>query len=731
MWGRFDSDKTEIGMQYKQNNRNNKTGLSPQQLELDCNKIIKENQDKSKAEVKARLFEYILKNGQISICEKDFFADKINHCNIIGRARAKWKADVDNSDMKPLLEKNETACSVLAYTGEVDFSHTVPDWENILTLGVPGLLERIRNNLKRKNLSENQSVFYKSCETAYSTILYYMKRLSDEALRLSTDNDKMKLLSNTLLRLCAGPPETLHEAMELTFIFYYLQTFVECVNIRSLGAIDKLYYKFYKNDIESGRYTEQQLRELIRYFLYRFSAINAIANTPFCICFADKEGKTTVNELTYIIIEEYEKLRIIDPKIHVRYSEDIPEDLLDMLIDMIRKGNNSIVFMNDRIIINGLVKIGESFEDAAEYVPVGCYEPTAFRKEVPCSCSGRINIAKAVELAVNNGFDMMINKNIGVSAENISRVKTFDEFMDLVLAEIKCFIENTIELINGYEQNYIKINPSPVFSATFDECVERGMDAYAGGAKYNNTSINLLGIASAADAVVAIKRAVYDEKLLTLEEFGEILKNNWRDNEKLRLKCKNLYPKFGNNIKEVDEIAAYMIEYAANLINGRKNGRGGIYRCGVFSIDWYAVFGEKTGASADGRLKGEPLSKNLCAVIGRDRNGVTSLINSVTNIDYEKTPNGAVLDIMLHPSAVSGEDGIAAIKGLIRAFMNAGGLAIQCNVLNPDILKDAQKNPEKYETLQVRLCGWNVYFVNLSRREQDEFIRMAENITDE
>ena len=170
-----------------------------------------------------------------------------------------------------------------------------------------------------------------------------------------------------------------------------------------------------------------------------------------------------------------------------------------------------------------------------------------------------------------------------------------------------------------------------------------------------------------------------------------------------------------------------LTDYISSLINNRQNGRGGVYRCGFFSIDWYADFGKTTGALPSGKRAGEILSKNMSAVIGQDKNGITSLINSVTKVGYSKIPNGTVLDLMLHSSAVCGEEGISALYGIVKTYMHCKGLGIQINVLDPQVLKKAQKNPDEFKNLQIRLCGWNVYFVNLSKREQDEFIKMAEH----
>ena len=727
MWGHFDTNKEIIKNEYKTDKKNIKCGKTSDVLIRECNILIKSLKNESKPIQKARLFEHILKNAEIEICPFDFFGDKINHLNIILKQRNKWCAEIERTKINNLIKKNAAAYETLAYTGEVDFSHTAPDWQNVLDLGIPGILKKVKKHTQNPNLTKRQCDFYKSCEIVYSAVIEYMKRMSALAKDNSTDNPRFKLLSQTLDNLCISAPKTLYEAMELTFILYYIQTYVECVNVRTLGAIDRLWYKFYKRDLESGRYTQNQQRELIRYFLYRMGAIDAIANTPICLCSTDTDGKTVINELTYVIIEEYGKLKIADPKLHIRYNQVFPEKLLKMLFELIRNGTNSIVFMNDDIVIKALEKIGVDKKDAIDYVPVGCYEPTVFRREVPCSCSGRINLLKAVELAMTDGYDMLSGKPICSEPIKKASPATFEQFKERVASEIKLFIENTAEMINGYEKYYIDINPAPLFSGTFDECVLSGKDAYEGGAKYNNTSIDLLGLASAVDSMLAIKYAVYDKKLVSLDELTKILKENWKDNERLRLILNQLCEKYGNNTAEANALAKWMSEYAASLINGKKNGRGGIYRCGMFSIDWYADFGGGTGASADGRFAKEPLSKNICAVIGKDKKGVTEVINTVTGIDYTKFPNGAVFDALLHPSAISGDDGLDAAIGLFETFIKKGGMSFQLNVLNPETLKKAQKNPEMFETLQVRLCGWNVYFVNLSMREQNEFIKMAEN----
>ncbi len=720
--GMFEQDRPKMMDAYKNPHWDQNSGLDVETLRMKCNELCEEMVDAPKELVKANLFSFILQNAMLDINPAELFVDRINHANILIDIRETWKEEVETTCMSEVLQKNSLALEHRAYYGNVDFSHTTPDWNDIIKLGIPGLLERIDRASQSSDLSEEQKVFYESCKTVYNAVIHYLKRMADKAERMSDIDPKMPFIATSLKNLSLGAPTSMLEAMQLTVIMNYLITYVEGVNVRSIGGIDRLYHSFYCNDLKSGKFTQDQLREIIDYFYCKFTALGATANTPFYLCGIDKNGKHTINELSYILVEGYIKLDIIDPKLHIRYDEDLPDDLLKMLFASIKNGKNSIVFLNDKVMIDSLVKLEASIEDAREYTPIGCYEPAA-KGEVPCSCAGRVNLPKVVELVLHRGFDQMTGEKI---IEFDKEINTFEDFFDAVKDVISLFVDRTRELINTYETHYMEINPAPLFSGTIEECLKAGKDAYRGGAKYNNTSICAFGMAQAVDAIVAVKKLVFDDKILTMDELLDILKNNWKNYELLRMKCKNLKLKYGNNDAESDRIMLALVEQATKKINHQPNGRGGKYRCGLFSIDWYTFSGTSTGALPDGRKQGEFLSKNLSTVIGQDKNGVTGLINSVTKIDYTEIPNGAVLDVILHSSAVKGDEGLQAMAGILKSFMTLGGMALQFNVLNPAVLRNAQKQPEKYATLQVRLCGWNVHFVNLSEKEQNEFISTLE-----
>jgi len=246
--------------------------------------------------------------------------------------------------------------------------------------------------------------------------------------------------------------------------------------------------------------------------------------------------------------------------------------------------------------------------------------------------------------------------------------------------------------------------------------------------KYNNSSLTFAGIATLTDIMAAVKRVVFDENKISFADLCALMKNNWQGNEKLRLYCSGIAEKYGNGNATADNIAKEMASFAAGLVNGKPNGRGGIFKAGLFSIDRCFMWGERTAATPDGRRAGEPISKNLCATTAKDKNGITALAASVAKTNLSDFSNGSVLDIIMHPSAVSGEDGLCAMYGVLKTFFGCGGFAMHGNVFDASCLRNAQLEPEKYATLQVRVCGWNVFFVNLSKKEQDEFIKQTEHI---
>ncbi len=666
---------------------------------------------------RAQMITYILDNAQIAVDPHDYFVDQFRHGNIA----LELAGETLNSKINPLPEIAETQNAVLcrAYTGERDLGHTCPDWRAILHLGIPGLLQRLMTFRSRADAEHTD--YYDEGIMVYEALLRLLNRMADTAERFGGDHGITT--AGCLRNLACRAPETFHEALELSLVMYWVQSSVEGANVRSLGRFDALFGPYYDADIASGRATEDELKELLRYYFCHWNAANIVANIPITLCGLDESGKDVANRLTRAILEVYGELDIISPKFHIRVNDNTPQDILEKVCDLIRGGTNSFVFCNDKVVEHSLEKLGESEDDARDYVMVGCYESTSLGREIACSTNGKLSLPKAVEYAMTGGVDLLTGQQIGLHTP--TDFPSFDAFCEAVEEQIAFLANGCMKRIAAIERIYPQAFTAPIFSGQMISCVSNATDAYDGGAKYNHSSINAFGLATAVDALMAVRRQVFDQHTVSLPQWVKILRNNWKNAETLRTDCRKHTEKYGNHEPTADKLAARLIDVCAKCINGKPNGRKGVFRLGSFSIDWRFDFGEHTAASADGRLCGETLSKNLSASQGMDKNGATALILSASALDYSKISNGAVLDLMLHGSAVAGEEGLGIMLGLLKTYFESGGMALQCNILDAETLRCAQREPEAYANLQVRLCGWNVRFVNLSEKEQNELIEQA------
>ena len=702
MWNDFEKDK-----EFLQSVQTNfLEGKTSEEIE---NKVLKiHSKNPYFHETRGEIIKYILKNIAIGICPENFFQDTIDLENhVIGTVIR----PLEQKKHEETIELFSKETELYYFTGGPDYSHTSPYWQNIISLGIKGL---------KKRAEDKDGDFYKGITLAYEGAEIFLKRI--ENLARNCNSKRMNFLADAINSLTENPPKNIYEALLLIYFFFIWQNNIEATYVRAFGSLDMLLYPLYKKDIESGTFTIEQIRTLIKYFIQTLDARKVWANQPFTLC--GVSGQDAVNELSYIFLEEFIKLKPVYTKIHIRYSKAIPDDFILKICESIKENGNSFVFINNAVATESLVKLGQDKKDALDYGVVGCYEIFSQGTEIPCSLNGFINMPKAVEAVIFEGSDAITGEKIFNLTQNTD---TFDDFKNAVKEYLLLFINRSISLTNAHEKGYKKTQFTPFISSTYDSCIEKGLDIYQGGAKYNSSSFTLIGTANLADTLYAIKTIVYDEKRVTLKGLKEILKNNWQGYDELRHYVLSL-PKYGNNIDEVDFLAKEITDFCLNNVNGRENGHGGTYRGGTWSIDFRMCFGEKTGASADGRLSKEPLSKNICANTACDRKGATAHILSASKLDSTLVPDGTVLDLALSHTAVKGSEGAKILKATLDTYMAKGGFAIQYNVLNPETLKNAQKNPEEYKTLQVRLCGWNVLFNDLTRKEQDEFILQGDAI---
>ncbi len=739
----FDDNRDAIFRRFKNVPYSPDTGVSVDELQGMADAYLLEHADQPRILQKASIFRLVLTRGRIDIDPLDWFAEKIDHGDILRKLTHGARGD---QDFGPGLWLEEAAAGALkrgtdwfdqarehgVTTGPrsgLDLGHIAPGWDKLLARGLTGLLDdtaQARASLG-DDITEDQAAFYNALEIVYGAAIDFASRLSafaeQSAERDPENSEKLRTIASALSNVPAHRPRTFHEALQFMWIMHELIE-MEGENVRSMGQLDRTLYPFYRADIEAGRVTEDHARELIKYFWHKwYCGTEGAANGKnFVFGGQAADGSENVNELTYLALDAYEELNTPDPKLSVRYLPGSPDRLYRRVADLIRKGHNSFVLMNDPPAVEALIKRGKTPEDARMYLPIGCYEPAVEGKEVACTMNVTVSLAKPIELVLNNGVDARTGVRLGPATGDAARFTSYDEFHAAYIAQLDYVLNNSRDNIAEAEREWPRINPAPFISGAIDDCIASGTDISAGGAHYNSVGFVGAGLANAADSLYGIKTTVFDEGRFTMAEIVDATRGDFVGREDMRLYLRNRVPKWGNHSAGVDEVAKGVADHFCSTVHSFTNGRGGGCQAALFTLVTAMSFGALSGATPDGRKAGESLAPGVGASYGLDTGGVTGLINSVTKLDFTETPNGSVLDVSLHPTAVAGEDGLHAFVSLIKTFFAEGGYAIQFNVLDADTLRDAQRHPEKYASLQVRVTGWSVYFTTLTRQEQDLYI---------
>lgn len=466
---------------------------------------------------------------------------------------------------------------------------------------------------------------------------------------------------------------------------------------------------------------------MISYFLMQFASINNYWGHPLYLGGTLPGGESAINELSYLILDCFYALNICTPKIQIKLAENTPEDFLRFALERIRDGNSSFVFVGEKGIGRAMRGIGFSPEEIRACDINGCYEYNVRGREVK-TAPLYLNVTKPIELALHDGVDPRTGIRVGPRTGSLAEMKTYDDFYRAYIAQLHGILERGIACCNRFEAHLDRINPTPLFSATIEHSLATAEDAFARGSVYNNSGALQAGLATAADALTVLRKYVYEKNELTLEAFSDILDQNWTGSELLRRRILRDHEKFGNGLSGPDATAAAIAQYIGHTLTLRPNARGGFWKAGLHSARIFIVFGGKMNATPDGRMAGEEISKNASPAIGQDVSGVTALEKSVTGIDTAMYTEDFCLDVMMLPATVAGEEGLDAMARLVRTYMEHNGIAIHFNIYDEQTLLDAQANPERYQNLQVRVCGWNVLFHTMDKKEQDKYIERARAI---
>ena len=601
-----------------------------------------------------------------------------------------------------------------------DFDHSVPDWRVIMALGYPGMKKRL------EKYAVKGDPFYEGLQIAMDAMLGSIdrfiaqgkKNLGGTRGRDAIHCGRLEKEIACLERLRSGPPQTAYDMMMFVWLYFFWSEHLDGIQCRSLTELDVFLTPYYDADIAAGRTIEAEFREQLKHFLWQWGSISNYWNQPVGLGGTRKDGTSEFNHVSKIILDVMDECDLTTPKFLVKIAPNTPDWAMDRMLDMARR-HRSISFIGEEPTARALKKWSHaSDEDCRTMVVRGCYE-FGLRDSVNGTGVGHVNFLKPIEKMLADA----INCAPPVWAQ------TFPSFKDEYLRRLAATTTRCREIAFEFEKVLPEVNPANLMTISTEHALKSHKDGFANGCpRGNNSSILAVGPGTAVDALLAVKEIVYEKKEMSLAELGKVMAANWKGHEPLRLRMLRSKRKWGNNDPEANALGAAAIKTFADCLNGKPNSKGGQFLASGHCARQFIVLGEKTGATPDGRKKGEEMSKNLSPTMGADTEGATALVNTLAASDVTVLPADYPLDMMLHPSVCSGQKGLEVMKALVRQFHKNGGSVIQFTVFSAEELRDAQAHPEKYENLQVRVCGWNVRWNDLCKSEQDAYIRRAENV---
>ena len=622
---------------------------------------------------------------------------------------------------------------------------SVPAYYKYLPIGLPGMLRKAEEGY-RDAQDEAQKAFYESARIVLGALQKLIGRYEQLAEKLNGETTdvarkgELAKLITVLKRIQTEPPEDFYEALQLLY-FIQFSIWMEGGYLVPLGRMDQYLYLYYRQGIESGRYTKETMCELLECMFIKLNyeidrthgediRFNSDTGQTVTIGGIDPvTGKDVTNELSYMLMDIKLDLRITDPRIHLRLHAGSPDAIWEKAAELTAAGMGFPTYDNDEAIFKALSGHQEySMEDIRDYVGSGCWEIVVQGKSQNRNL-GDIDCLRSLEWALNDGKNVLpINENAvglvqgrwGIRTGPAASMETFTDLMNAFKAQMKHNIDRI-----ACNCNAGRLSPSPLYAVFLEDCLERGKDISDGGCRYYETDFQLSSLSNCADALYTIKKLVYEEGRYSLEELNEILRNNFDGHEDLRQEMINKLPKFGNDNDEVDAIAAEIVAYFSREVTKHKNSYNGPYRARISSALGYVSIARGLGASADGRKQSDFYATNLSAGLGAEHNGPTGVIKSCGKLCTEGLAGGEILDMRLHPNALQTEENRKKFIALVKAYFKLGGLQVQFNVIDNKTLIDAKAHPEKYPDLLVRVWGFSAYFIAIPEDYQDQIIARA------
>ncbi len=632
--------------------------------------------------------------------------------------------------------------------------HFCANYQKILEEGFSGIRKAAEEQLQKLGIRKNgreieKYYFWKAVTIVCAAAENFGRRYTALARELAANERDANRKAELLQIACncdwvpANPARTFEEACQS---FWFLQLLFHIdVNGHAVspGRFDQYMYPYYKQDISEGRITKILAQELIECLWIKMAELNKVKSLKSALVLGGytmsqniivggqtSEGRDATNELSFMCLDAQANLSFHEPALSIRIWDGTPDELWQRAIEVTKVLGGLPSFQNDEIIILQLINRGMNLEDARNYAIVGCVEPTSPGNEFPC-CAGTgagpfINLPQCLLLAINNGVNPMNGKQVGPATGDLSMFNSFDEVKAAYVKQVHFFTDWYVTITNTWEILNQQIMPLPLLSCVFEPCVERGLDVTAGGANYNSTGCAGVGASNVADALATIKKFVFDDQNYSGAELLEAIRTNWEGKETLRSEIIHQAPKFGNDDPYVDELARWAMSVFSHHMN-EATGPRGQYKAGLWPVAVHVAMGKGTWATLEGRKTGESLADGISPGQGKDKNGPTAVLKSAAALDQFIVTNGTLLNMRFHPNAVEGREGTEKLRNLIQTYFDMKGMHIQLNIVSADTLRAAQKNPDEYKDLVVRVAGYSAFFVELFKDIQEDIIARTEH----
>ncbi len=609
--------------------------------------------------------------------------------------------------------------------------------------------------------SVDQYNFYRAVSIVCGAMIHLTKRYAKTAEEMAAleENPKRKAelekMAECLNWTMENPARNFMEALQCLYMYQTCLCLDANMHGISFGRVDQYLGDFYKADLENGTITPEYAQELMDLFYLKVAEMNrpwdaegTKANPGYTsgqlmtLGGVDKDGRDASNPVTYMMLQSSGRLKLHSPPQALRIHKNTPPELWEAAIETTKICGGVPSFENDEVIIPALMGRGLSIESARNYCLIGCVEPGGTGDEWP-ACGGDgadsyWDLPAALLMGINNGhYPMDVfgtginwdenteNDHTGPETGYLYEMTSFDQVLSAFKTQVEYFVRWHAACTNIFEYVAREYLPQPVVSCTMEGCMETGRDVMYGGAKYNSSGIAGVGIGNVGDSLHMIKHLIFDTGRCTARELYDALKSNFKGYEALHAYIVNEAPHYGNGLPDVDKWTAWAAEVFADAVNSCTGPRGR-FSAGLYPITTNIMFGKITPATPDGRLAGEPLADGISPLQQMDTNGPTAVLSSVSKINQVKYPNGTLLNMKFHPSALQSEQGIKKLSELISTYFDLGGMEVQINVVNAETLKDAQADPEKYKDLVIRVAGFSTYFIELHSEAQNDIIRRTE-----